>query len=89
MKLQDLEAILSKQGKKDDALLGLLLPAFRLSLRKGKGKGKGKAKKSAKRRNLDEKYGFGGKKPLGDGQWPRDFKTSEEEGEAERQGFGG
>ena len=47
---QDLEAILSRQQKK------------REPEGKGKGKGKGKALKSAKRRNLDEKYGFGGKK---------------------------
>eukprot|EP00439_Symbiodinium_sp_Y106_P069578 s1539_g12.t1 len=45
---QDLEEILSRQGKKRD--------------QDGQGKGKGKAMKSAKRRNLDEKYGFGGKK---------------------------
>ncbi|CAE7228559.1 EBP2 [Symbiodinium sp. CCMP2592] len=40
---QDLEEILSRQGKKRD--------------QDGQGKGKGKAMKSAKRRNLDEKYG--------------------------------
>ncbi|CAE7215227.1 EBP2 [Symbiodinium natans] len=45
---QDLEEILSRQGKKKE--------------QDGKGKGKGKAMKSAKRRSLDEKYGFGGKK---------------------------
>mmetsp|Transcript_241 Transcript_241/g.446 ORF Transcript_241/g.446 Transcript_241/m.446 type:complete len:454 (-) Transcript_241:367-1728(-) len=45
---QDLEEILSRQGKRKD--------------QDGKGKGKGKAMKSAKRKNLDEKYGFGGKK---------------------------